>query len=88
MKMHLLFNTKSIFCIVNSYQFSAVFLSLQLMAVWMVGHLSMLVQRSPKFPTGVMTSTCTDVGGRGEWVPDPAQLMCRAPGMPDRSLII
>ena len=28
------------------------------------------------FPTGVMTSTCTDVGGRGEWVPDPAQLMC------------
>ena len=28
-------------------------------------------------PTGVMTSTCTDVGGRGEWVPE---LMCRAPG--------
>ena len=27
-------------------------------------------------PTGVMTSTCTDVGGRGEWVPDPAQLKC------------
>ena len=85
MKMHLLFNTKSIFFIVNSYQFSAVFLSLQLMAVLMVGHLSMLVQRSPMFPTGVMTSTFTDVGGRGEWVPDPAQLMCSAPGMPDRS---
>ena len=32
------------------------------------------------FPTGVMTSTCTDVGGRGEWVTDPAQLMCRVPG--------
>ena len=28
------------------------------------------------FPTGVMTSTCTDVGGRGEWVPDPGQLVC------------
>ena len=35
------------------------------------------------FPTSVMTSTCTDVGGRGEWVPDPAQLMCRVPGRPD-----
>ena len=33
------------------------------------------------FPTGVMTSTCTDVGGRREWVPDPAQLMCRVPGI-------
>ena len=31
------------------------------------------------FPTGVMTSKCTDVGGlRGQWVPDPAQLMCHA----------
>ena len=29
------------------------------------------------FPTGVMTSTCTDGGGRGEWVPDPAQLINR-----------
>ena len=35
------------------------------------------------FPTGVMTSTCTDVGRRGEWVPDPAQLICRAAGRPD-----
>ena len=34
------------------------------------------------FPTGsVMTSTCTDVGGRGEWIPDPAQLVCKALGM-------
>ena len=33
------------------------------------------------FPTSVMTSTCTDVGGRGEWVPDPAQLVCRVLGM-------
>ena len=37
-------------------------------------------------PTAVMTSTCTDVGGRGEWVPDPAQLMCRVPGWSDRLL--
>ena len=28
-----------------------------------------------------MTSTCTDVGGRGEWIPDPAQLVCQALGM-------
>ena len=35
-----------------------------------------------------MTSTCTDVGGRGEWVPDPAQLICRAPGRSDRYLYI
>ena len=33
------------------------------------------------FPTGVMTSTCTDVGERGEWVPDPSQLMCTLPGL-------
>ena len=35
------------------------------------------------FPTGVMTSTCTDVGElRGQWVPDPAQLICSAiPGI-------
>ena len=32
-------------------------------------------------PTGVMTSTCTDVGGRGEWVPDPAQSVCTLPGI-------
>ena len=32
-------------------------------------------------PIGVLTSTCTDVGKRGLWVPDPAQLMCRVPGM-------
>ena len=37
-------------------------------------------------PTAVMTSTCTDVGGRGEWVPNPAQLMCRAPGRSNESL--
>ena len=40
------------------------------------------------FPTGVITSTCTNVGGRGEWVPDPAHLMCSAPGMPHKSLCI
>ena len=35
------------------------------------------------FPTGVMTSTCTDVGGRGEWRPvDPSTVVCRTmPGM-------
>ena len=27
-------------------------------------------------PTGVMNSTCTDIEGRGEWVPDPALLVC------------
>ena len=30
------------------------------------------------FPTGGMTSTCTDDGGRGEWVPDPGQLECNS----------
>ena len=40
------------------------------------------------FPTGVMTGTCTDVGGRGEWVPDPAQLMCREPGRPHLSQLL
>ena len=28
-------------------------------------------------PTGVMTSTCRDVGGSEKWVPDPGQLMCK-----------
>ena len=47
MKMHLILKYRVDIFIVNSYQFSAVFLSLQSMAVLMVGHLSMLVQRSP-----------------------------------------
>ena len=29
------------------------------------------------FPFDVRTSTCTDVGGRGEWVENPGSLMCR-----------
>ncbi|XP_064403636.1 uncharacterized protein LOC135349082 [Halichondria panicea] len=29
------------------------------------------------FPPDVRTSTCTDVGGRGEWVENPGSLMCR-----------
>ncbi|XP_064400886.1 uncharacterized protein LOC135347001 isoform X2 [Halichondria panicea] len=29
------------------------------------------------FPLDVRTSTCTDVGGRGEWVENPGSLVCR-----------
>ncbi|XP_064401048.1 uncharacterized protein LOC135347098 [Halichondria panicea] len=29
------------------------------------------------FPPDVRTSTCTDVGGRGEWVENPGSLVCR-----------
>ncbi|XP_064383517.1 mucin-2-like [Halichondria panicea] len=29
------------------------------------------------FPPNVRTSTCTDVGGRGEWVENPESLVCR-----------
>ncbi|XP_064402852.1 uncharacterized protein LOC135348532 isoform X1 [Halichondria panicea] len=29
------------------------------------------------FPPDVRTSTCTDVGGRGEWVENPRSLVCR-----------
>ncbi|XP_064403403.1 uncharacterized protein LOC135348934 [Halichondria panicea] len=29
------------------------------------------------FPSDVRTSTCTDVGGRGEWVENPGSLVCR-----------
>ena len=33
------------------------------------------------FPLDVRTSTCTDVGGRGEWVENPGSLVCReSPG--------
>ncbi len=34
------------------------------------------------FPPDVKTSTCTDVGGKGEWVENPGSLVCReTPGM-------
>ena len=29
------------------------------------------------FPPDVRISTCTDVGGRGEWVENPGSLVCR-----------
>ncbi len=29
------------------------------------------------FPLDVRTSTCTDMGGRGEWVENPGSLVCR-----------
>ncbi len=29
------------------------------------------------FPFDVRTSTCTDVGGSGEWVENPGSLVCR-----------
>ena len=29
------------------------------------------------FPPDVRTSTCTDVGDRGEWVENPGSLVCR-----------
>ena len=46
-KMYFIIKVLSQYFHCYSYQFSAVFLSLQLTEVLMVGHLSMLVQRSP-----------------------------------------
>ena len=40
---------------------------------------SQVIYRCDKglFPPDVRTSTCTDVGGRGEWVENPGSLVCR-----------